>query len=140
MEPYSTDVIYQLEEKRPLPETAPLRVETTTQRIVRNTSMISQLKKQYDNTCQLCGLRITLANGAGYSEGAHVKPLARNGPDIKENVLILCPNHHVMLDRKSIMFNSDNTWISETEEGKITFRKNHYISSEYLDWNNDSNI
>lgn len=140
MEPYSNDDIHQLEKDRPLPETAPLRVETTTQRIVRNTSMISKLKKQYDDTCQLCDLRITLANGAGYSEGAHVKPLARNGPDVKENVLILCPNHHVMLDRKSIMFNSDNTWSSGTDGGIINFRKNHFISSEYLDWNNDSNI
>ncbi|MBT6251913.1 MAG: hypothetical protein HOI84_01280, partial [Flavobacteriaceae bacterium] len=32
--------------------------------------------------------------------GAHIKPLGRphSGPDVKENLLCLCPNHHDQFD------------------------------------------
>ena len=132
MVPLSSKDVVQPKEVEHLPQAAPRIVRTTVQRRVRNTAMISSLKGIYNNTCQLCGLRINLQEGRGYSEGAHVKPLSQGGPDIRENILILCPNHHVMLDKGALVLNSDRTWTSEEESGRILFRRNHSISDEFI--------
>lgn len=78
----------------------PLRVETTTKRIIRDTSIIKELKSKYEDRCQICGQRMKLPNGNYYSEGHHLQKLGglHKGPDVKENVIILCPNHHVEFD------------------------------------------
>ncbi len=47
----------------------------------------------------MCGT--TLQTTAGpYAEAAHIRPLGapHHGPDVVENILCLCPNHHVMFD------------------------------------------
>jgi predicted restriction endonuclease len=63
-------------------------------------TLARQLKLLYENRCQICGESITLPNGTRYSEAHHVRPLGRphHGPDVAGNILVLCPNHHVMLD------------------------------------------
>lgn len=40
------------------------------------------------------------AKVAPYAEAAHIRALGspHNGPDVIENVLCLCPNHHVLFD------------------------------------------
>ena len=40
-------------------------------------------------------------NAQFYAEGAHIRPLGEphNGADVPGNILCLCPNHHVLLDR-----------------------------------------
>jgi putative restriction endonuclease len=79
------------------------RAETTIQRIVRNTAHAIRVKELHDFTCQVCGVRIATPRGE-YAEGAHIRPLGEphNGPDELDNILCLCPNHHVMLDRLAI--------------------------------------
>ncbi len=74
-------------------------------RIVRDSALVRQLKARYDHTCQLCGDRLT--NPAGdwmYSEGHHLRPLGtpHNGSDTVDNILVVCPNHHAMLDFAAI--------------------------------------
>jgi len=78
----------------------PARIETTTSRIIRDTKLIRDLKEKYDNVCQICGVKLQLPNGNGYSEGHHLQKLGgiHRGPDIKENIIILCPNHHIEFD------------------------------------------
>lgn len=95
----------------------PARVKTTTTRIIRDTKIIKDLKERYNNTCQLCGAKLRLPNGNGYSEGHHLNKLGglHKGPDIKENVIILCPNHHTEFDygmiaiKHGIMVHIDST-------------------------------
>ncbi len=79
------------------------------QRVVRNTAITEWVKKLYDYTCQVCGLRLVTA-AAAYAEGGHLRPLGRphEGPDSVDNVLSLCPNDHVLLDRGAIGL--DNAW------------------------------
>ena len=60
----------------------------------RNTSIVKKLKKQYDNLCQVCGYRIQKSDGTYYSEVHHFWPLKLGGDDNKQNMLVLCPNHH----------------------------------------------
>lgn len=77
---------------------APRQV-TTIQRIVRNSAVGQRVKHLHDFRCQVCGEQ--LVTGAGpYIEAAHIRPLGRphDGPDHEGNILVLCPNHHVLFD------------------------------------------
>ncbi|MEU4260423.1 YDG/SRA domain-containing protein [Streptomyces argenteolus] len=72
-----------------------------TQRRVRNTLATRAIKALYENTCQMCQVPIVVdANGARYSEGAHIHALGRphEGRDVQGNILCLCPNCHVLFD------------------------------------------
>ncbi|AXY57869.1 HNH endonuclease [Acinetobacter chinensis] len=72
---------------------------TTTYRILRDTQLAIKIKKLYNNKCQICNLTIPLKNGNFYSEAHHIIPLGKhNGSDTPENIIVLCPNHHVMMD------------------------------------------
>jgi hypothetical protein len=75
----------------------PDRMTSVVQRLVRGTAVTRWAKNLYDCTCQVCGARLETASGP-YAEGAHIRPLGRphSGPDVLENVLVLCPNDHVL--------------------------------------------
>jgi len=75
-------------------------------RIMRDSDIVRQLKTLYKNHCQVCGTTINLANRL-YSEAHHIRPLGipHNGPDTKENMIILCPNHHVYFDYFAMAIN-----------------------------------
>lgn len=108
---------------------SPSRVPQETYRILRDTQLARQIKLLHKNKCQLCGEAISLGNGEHYSEAHHIKPLGRphNGPDVAGNILVLCPNHHVMLDYGVI----------KLELNKITTHGNHQIQREYIDYHNE---
>jgi putative restriction endonuclease len=79
------------------------RRETTVLRIVRDTKQARRIKELYDYRCQMCGVRLEGLAGP-YAEAAHIRPLGspHNGPDTPENILCLCPNHHVLFDHGGI--------------------------------------
>ena len=54
--------------------------------------------------CQICGMTLTIKDGKPYAEAHHIKPLGNphNGPDVRGNILCVCPNHHVLLDYGAI--------------------------------------
>jgi len=78
-------------------------------RIIRDTALASTIKTLIGNKCQLCDEIIILPDGRSYIEAHHIKPLGSpyNGPDIKTNILIVCPNCHVKCDYKVISLNID---------------------------------
>lgn len=84
------------------------RVPTNVQRIVRDTALGRKVKELHDYTCQVCGLRLDCAGGP-YAEAAHIRPLGapHNGPDELANLLCLCPNHHILLDRGALSLGDD---------------------------------
>ena len=73
-------------------------------RIIRDTALIQRLKTIHNGQCQRCNLRLNLPDGSAYSEGHHLQPLGKPhcGPDVPENVLILCPNCHALLDLAAV--------------------------------------
>lgn len=120
----------------------PAKVKTTTTRIIRDTKLIRDLKEKYDNTCQICGTKLQLPNGNGYSEGHHLQKLGgiHSGPNIKENIIILCPNHHTEFDYgmiaikhgKIIHIDSKNTYHGQPlaylrDDLDDKYLKYHYI-------------
>ena len=77
------------------------RKETILRRI-RDTEKVRELKEIYDYSCQVCTKPvIQIGPGNFYAEGHHLRPLGKphNGEDLESNIIILCPNHHVMFDR-----------------------------------------
>ncbi|MDF3127213.1 HNH endonuclease [Rheinheimera sp. 1928-s] len=109
----------------------PRRETQETYRILRDTRLARQIKLLHKNKCQICGKSIALSSGESYSEAHHIKPLGKthNGPDVAGNIIVLCPNHHVMLDYGVI----------NLEIKKVTTHENHKIQSEYIEYHN-SNI
>ena len=84
-------------------EGATARRPTTVSRIIRNTATAARVKKYHDFRCQVCGEQLLTPIGP-YAEAAHIKPLGtpHNGPDTEDNILCLCPNHHVLFDLGAI--------------------------------------
>lgn len=107
----------------------PNRNEILVNRIIRDTTMARFVKILHNNHCQLCGKAIQLSNRILYSEAHHIKPLGEphNGPDIIENIIILCPNHHAQCDYGAIELRLD----------KLSLHKDHKINSEYINYHNE---
>jgi hypothetical protein len=78
----------------------PERKKATITRIIRDSALARRIKQLHDYKCQLCDHTIQLADGSRYAEAHHIQPLGEphNGPDIPENLVCVCPNHHAELD------------------------------------------
>lgn len=100
-------------------------------RIVRDTAVSRRVKALHDFQCQVCGLRLE-CEGGPYSEAAHIRPLGApdDGPDVIENVLCLCPNHHVLFDYGAISIADDFSLIGY--KGKLRTLSTHQIDPAHL--------
>ncbi|KKB35080.1 HNH endonuclease [Bacillus thermotolerans] len=69
------------------------------QRWMRDKSLAYILKRYYQNTCQLCEVRLQTVNGY-ISEVHHVQPYndIHKGDDTIKNMIVLCPNCHSRFD------------------------------------------
>ena len=78
---------------------APERAPATIHRVICDVGIVGELKRLYSYHCQICRTRLELLSGF-YCEAHHLRPLGapHNGPDVKANILVVCPNHHVLLD------------------------------------------
>jgi len=87
----------------------PGRIETTISRLVRDSAMVAALKRKYSYRCQLCDARLELPSGF-YCEAHHIRPLGEphNGPDTESNLIIVCPNHHVLFDYGAIRLSTEH--------------------------------
>ncbi len=111
----------------------------TITRKIRDTKMIKNLKDLHLNRCQICGLELYKDLDNKYSEGHHLYPLGENGPDTSDNILILCPNHHVEFDYGAIAINPDTFLIEHINSSNpyhtkepFSLNKLHRINQDYL--------
>jgi hypothetical protein len=105
------------------------RITSTVYRILRDTELAKQLKRDYRYCCQVCGHSIEFPDGSRYAEAHHIRPLGRPhcGPDCVENLIVLCPNHHAMCDYGAMKLVVDNLRIIE----------GHYIDPKYIAYHNE---
>jgi hypothetical protein len=110
-----------------LPET-PGRLLIETYRILRDTELARKIKALHKNLCQVCGETILLQNGETYAEAHHIQPLGKphNGPDIAENIVVVCPNHHVLLDY----------YATALDGNCLRSVQGHIIGKEYVAYHN----
>jgi hypothetical protein len=106
----------------------PARTFSESYRIIRDTELVHEIKMEHQFRCQICGMTIAINNNLTYAEGHHIKPLGEphNGPDIKQNILCVCPNHHVQLDYGAIQL--DKNMLEQTP--------NHCIRDEFIEYHN----
>jgi putative restriction endonuclease len=79
----------------------------------------------------MCGTRLEGLAGP-YAEAAHIRPLGapHHGPDTPDNILCLCPNHHVLLDHGGVGIGEDLSLMGEG--GRLEVDPQHRVSEEHL--------
>lgn len=107
----------------------PGRAYSLTYRILRDTVLARKIKVLHQDRCQICGMAVSLSDGKTYSEAHHIIPLGapHNGSDVPGNVIVLCPNHHVLCDYGAMEFTLSDL---RTTEG-------HEISEHSISYHND---
>lgn len=91
----------------------------------RDTALVLSLKKIYEYRCQFCNIRLELPRL--YAEAHHVKPIGNphSGPDSLANLLVVCPNHHVLLDYGGIRIEPEK------------LRLEHDLSPVFVEYHNE---
>lgn len=79
----------------------------------------------YDYTCQISGERLS-GNNKVYAEVHHIKPLHKGGADLTQNMLVVTPSIHAMLDNM----------MRPLKMNEIFIHREHKIDKEMLDWHN----
>jgi putative restriction endonuclease len=82
-------------------------IQTILNRPFRDQAFAETVKKAYDKTCAMTGLRIINGGGRPEVQAAHIRPVADQGPDSVRNGIALCGTVHWMFDRGLISLNDD---------------------------------
>jgi putative restriction endonuclease len=79
----------------------------------------------------MCGIRLEGLAGS-YAEAAHIHPLGapHHGPDTADNILCLCPNHHVLFDHSGVVIDEDLSLIGV--EGQLKLHPQHPLNEDHL--------
>jgi putative restriction endonuclease len=117
--------------------TAKKRRKSTVLRVIRDTEKSRIIKELYNYKCQVCDFTIKTKKNF-YAEGAHIKPIGKphNGDDNFNNLLCLCPNHHVMFDKGTFSINNNYTLIG-AENGKLYVDRKHKIELDNLKYHRE---
>ena len=117
---------------RDLTKSLPPKERTATRKILgRRYEVRAWLKKLYENKCQVCGFRFEKRGGGWYSEGAHLARVSLRlaDLDVVQNMVILCADHHKMLDHGHMRIEWDLTdgklMARRTENGDVPMANKH---------------
>ena len=82
-------------------------VQQVSYRPFRDRVFAAGVKRAYDNTCAVSGLRIINGGGRAEAQAAHIRPVKDDGPDSVRNGLALSATVHWMFDRGLISIDDD---------------------------------
>ena len=82
-------------------------VEAVVARPFRDQAFTRQVRAAYDNRCAVTGLRLINGGGRPEVQAAHIRPVARAGPDSVRNGLALSGTAHWMFDRGLLAIGDD---------------------------------
>jgi putative restriction endonuclease len=109
---------------------------STVTRRIRDTALTREVKSIYNNRCQICSTAVEGLGERQYSEGAHVMPIGRPhlGPDTLDNILCLCPNHHVQMDIGGMIILKNFDVATDEDSaafGSLSFEKHHTLNDRF---------
>ncbi|NIB45134.1 hypothetical protein HBA55_36485 [Pseudomaricurvus alkylphenolicus] len=106
------------------------RSDMVVSRIIRDSALSQRVKRLNNYECQICGLSIQVSKKRRYVEAHHIMPLGspHNGPDVIENMICVCPNHHAMLDYGAIAI----------DVRKLRKSHGHSISNVFVEHHNEN--
>lgn len=123
------------------------RRPTTGSDIIRNEELVRKLKALYNHTCQICGDRRLKGTSTGFSHVHHLMPLGEphSGPDIPENTVVVCPNHHEDFENGMLAIDPQtlevNHFYEETLRGKtVETKEGHQIGPQYVAYHNQVQV
>jgi hypothetical protein len=93
------NIIHELNQK--MQGIHPTKINRLIEATIRKDSHIINVLKEINNfKCQFpgCNMIIPKRNGGYYVEVAHIKSVAKGGQSVIGNLLVLCPNHHKLID------------------------------------------
>jgi putative restriction endonuclease len=104
-------------------------------KIVEESEAALHVKELYDFKCQVCGQTLPVPGGK-YCEAAYLRPLGRPhfGSDSEDNILCLCPNHHVLLDYGAFGIGDDFRLIGIHLYGPLRVHPRHILSKKNLSY------
>ena len=82
-------------------------IERLSRRPFRDRVFSTGIKRAYDNTCAISGLRILNGGGRAEAQAAHIRPVHANGPDSLRNGVALSSTFHWMFDRGLVSIDDD---------------------------------
>lgn len=112
-----------------------LRVVRQVDVLIRNRKLVAAIKEKYGDACQICGIRLEIRKGIYYSEVHHIRPLGKphNGPDRLENMICVCPNHHVLLDIGSLKISISYLSLKhDIDQEHISYHNEFICNGHYL--------
>lgn len=124
-----SEYIYEEFNLKPIDLEAPARKDLKVSRIIRDSKLARQVKSLNDFECQICGLTINMPTSKKYAEAHHIIPMGKphNGPDVIENIICVCPNHHAMLDYGTI----------KLDLGSLSMKNGYGIDNESIKYHNE---
>lgn len=70
----------------------------------RNRQLVDRLNRLYRGRCQLCGFDSPTLYEVDSAEAHHIVYRSRGGEDVLQNMLLVCPNHHIVIHRCDATF------------------------------------
>ena len=99
---------------------------------LRDTMLGLAIKRLYQCRCQVCRAPVPLTR-TDYAESHHLRPMGspHDGPDTPGNILVLCPNHHVMFDRGAAAVEPERLTIVHHRPGIFEPSKRIYLAAPH---------
>lgn len=104
--------------------------------------MASRKKEASEKAIRLCGKRCVICgwneeslHGIPLVQGAHIKPVAELENDCFDDIIALCPNHHVEFDAYKFCIDSKTMKIVHTDKNSSHHGQQlniPYVRKEYL--------
>lgn len=106
----------------------------------RDRDISQYLKSLYGYACQCCGLGLLLPDGKSGVETHHLHPIGEGGADSVENMIVVCPNCHTLLDAGAVKINTETSklmhFIGVYEPHGKTMTVKHSISYHSIEYQN----
>jgi predicted restriction endonuclease len=105
---------------------------------LRDTRLAAHIKQRYEYTCQVCRRSLLLPDNRRYAEAHHLHPIGAPhfGPDTSGNIIVVCPNHHVLFDRGAISVLPDTLDLVQPRERRIKSNEKLFVA----DWHHISHV